>query len=262
MNLKKYFINELDFKKAKPLSKGVYLFNFSLLFILISLSIYFMFSNITYNFNWAQVYEYKQKFINGFIMTVVISFFALILSFIIGLFFAYAQNSKLIILRFFSRFYIEIIRGTPLLVQILIFFYVFANNLGFENRYIVGTVILAIFSGAYVCEIIRAAIESIEKEQFETSFSLGMSNYQMYRYIIFPQAFKRMLPSLTGQFASIIKDSSLLSIIAISEFTMNAQEVDSITYSTLESYIPLAIGYLILTYPISYYTKSLEKRIK
>jgi polar amino acid transport system permease protein len=262
LNLKKYFINELDFKKAKPLSKGVYLFNFSLLFILISLSIYFMFSNITYNFNWAQVYEYKQKFINGFIMTVVISFFALILSFIIGLFFAYAQNSKLIILRFFSRFYIEIIRGTPLLVQILIFFYVFANNLGFENRYIVGTVILAIFSGAYVCEIIRAAIESIEKEQFETSFSLGMSNYQMYRYIIFPQAFKRMLPSLTGQFASIIKDSSLLSIIAISEFTMNAQEVDSITYSTLESYIPLAFGYLILTYPISYYTKSLEKRIK
>ena len=221
-----------------------------------------MFSNITYNFNWAQVYEYKQKFINGFIMTVVISFFALILSFIIGLFFAYAQNSKLIILRFFSRFYIEIIRGTPLLVQILIFFYVFANNLGFENRYIVGTVILAIFSGAYVCEIIRAAIESIEKEQFETSFSLGMSNYQMYRYIIFPQAFKRMLPSLTGQFASIIKDSSLLSIIAISVFTMNAQEVDSITYSTLESYIPLAFGYLILTYPISYYTKSLEKRIK
>jgi polar amino acid transport system permease protein len=221
-----------------------------------------MFSSITYNFNWAHVYEYKQKFINGFFMTIVISFFALILSFIIGLFFAYAQNSKLIILRFFARFYIEIIRGTPLLVQILIFFYVFANNLGFENRYIVGTVILAIFSGAYVCEIIRAAIQSIEKEQFETSWSLGMTNYQMYRYIIFPQAFKRMLPALTGQFASIIKDSSLLSIIAISEFTMNAQEVDAITYSTLESYIPLAIGYLILTYPISYYTKNLENKIK
>ncbi|UTJ07280.1 amino acid ABC transporter permease [Arcobacter roscoffensis] len=221
-----------------------------------------MFANISYDFNWPQVYEYKQKFINGFIMTIIISFFALILSFIIGLFFAYAQNSKLIILRFFARFYIEIIRGTPLLVQILIFFYVFANNLGFENRYIVGTFILAIFSGAYVCEIIRAALQSIEKEQFETSLSLGMSNYQMYRYIIFPQAFKGMLPALTGQFASIIKDSSLLSIIAISEFTMNAQEVDAITYSTLESYIPLAIGYLMLTYPISYYTKRLEYNIK
>ena len=221
-----------------------------------------MFTNISYQFNWAHVYEYKQKFINGFIMTIIISFFALILSFIIGLFFAYAQNSKVIILRFFSRFYIEIIRGTPLLVQILIFFYVFANNLGFENRYIVGTFILAIFSGAYVSEIIRAAIQSIEKEQFETSLSLGMSNFQMYRYIIFPQAFKRMLPALTGQFASIIKDSSLLSIIAISEFTMNAQEVDAITYSTLESYIPLAVGYLLLTYPISYYTNKLEKDIK
>lgn len=221
-----------------------------------------MFANISYDFNWAHVYEYKQKFINGFIMTITISFFALILSFIIGLFFAYAQNSKLVILRFFARFYIEIIRGTPLLVQILIFFYVFANNLGFENRYIVGTFILAIFSAAYVCEIIRAALESIEKEQFETGLSLGMSNYQIYRYIIFPQAFKRMLPSLTGQFASIIKDSSLLSIIAISEFTMNAQEVDAITYSTLESYIPLAIGYLLLTYPISYYTNRLEKNIK
>ncbi|MGB5791963.1 amino acid ABC transporter permease [Poseidonibacter sp.] len=262
MNFKKLFINELTYKKDTSLSKGVYLFNFILLLFLIVIPIYFMFVNISYDFNWAQVYEYKQKFINGFLMTIIISAFALILSFIIGLFFAYAQNSKLILLRFFARFYIEIIRGTPLLVQILIFFYVFANNLGFENRYIVGTFILAIFSGAYVCEIIRAAIQSIEKEQFETGLSLGMSDYQLYRYIIFPQAFKRMLPALTGQFASIIKDSSLLSIIAISEFTMNAQEVDAITYSTLESYIPLAIGYLLLTYPVSYYTNKLEKNIK
>ncbi len=84
-----------------------------------------------------------------------------------------------------------------------------------------------------------------------------MTNYQMYAYVIFPQAFNRMLPALTGQFASIIKDSSLLSIISISEFTMNAQEVNAYTYSTLESYIPLAIGYLLLTYPISYYYKIL-----
>lgn len=221
-----------------------------------------MFSNVSYDFAWDSVFEYRQKFIDGFFMTILISIFALILSLIIGLFFAYAQNSKLIFLRFFARFYVEIIRGTPLLVQILIFFYVFANNLGFNNRYIVGIFILAIFAGAYVCEIIRAAIESIEVEQYETSISLGMTNYEMYRYIIFPQAFKRMLPALTGQFATIIKDSSLLSIISISEFTMNAQEVNAYTYSTLESYIPLAIGYLLLTYPISFYTNRLEKSIK
>ncbi|MEA1915648.1 MAG: amino acid ABC transporter permease [Campylobacterota bacterium] len=223
---------------------------------------YFMFTTVSYSFNFQGVWEYKQKFIDGFFMTIIISFFALILSFLIGLFFAYAQNSKIILLRFFARFYIEIIRGTPLLVQILIFFYVFASSLGLDNRYVVGVVILALFSGAYVSEIIRAAVYSVDKEQFETSLSLGMSNYQIYRYIIFPQAFKRMLPALTGQFASIIKDSSLLSIISISEFTMNAQEVNAYTYSTLESYIPLALGYLMLTYPISFYSSKLEKNIK
>ena len=221
-----------------------------------------MFIEVEYDFQWESVWSYRQKFIDGFLLTVVISFFALILSLLIGLFFTYGQNSKLILLRYFSRFYIEIIRGTPLLVQILIFFYVFANNLGFDNRYIVGTVILALFAGAYVTEIIRAGIQSIGIEQFESAKSLGFSQFQTYRYIILPQAYKRIIPSLTGQFASIIKDSSLLSIISIQEFTMNAQEVNAYTYSTLESYIPLAIGYLLLTYPISLYAKILETKMK
>jgi len=221
-----------------------------------------MFTAISYEFHWDTIYEYKQKFIDGFLMTIYISFFALILSLIIGVIFAYGQNSKFILFRFASRFYIEVIRGTPLLVQILIIFYVFANNLGFDNRYIVGTVILAMFSGAYVSEIVRAGIKSIHRGQYESAKSLGFSPFQSYMYIIFPQAYKRILPPLTGQFASIIKDSSLLSIISISEFTMNAQEVNAYTYSTLESYIPLAIGYLALTYPISFYAKRLELKMK
>ncbi|WP_294967143.1 amino acid ABC transporter permease, partial [Sulfurimonas sp.] len=182
-------------------------------------------------------------------------------SFFIGLFFAYGQNSKLILLRFISRMFIEVIRGTPLLVQILIFFYVFANALGLDNRYAVGIVILSLFAGAYISEIIRASIKSVENDQYESAIALGLSDWQMYRYTIFPQAFKRMLPPLAGQFASIIKDSSLLSIISVSEFTMNAQEVNAYTYSTLESYIPLAFGYLLLTYPISYYSSRLERKI-
>jgi len=216
-----------------------------------------MFTTISYDFYWYSIYEYRQKFIDGFLVTIYISFFALILSLILGIIFAYGQNSKFILLRFFSRFYIEVIRGTPLLVQVLIFFYVFANNLGFDNRYIVGTVILSMFSGAYVSEIIRAGVKSIDKGQYESAKSLGFTATKTYIYII-----KRILPPLTGQFASIIKDSSLLSIISISEFTMNAQEVNAYTYSTLESYIPLALGYLALTYPISYYAKILEKRMK
>lgn len=221
-----------------------------------------MFTSVSYNFDWESIYEYRQKFIDGFFMTIYISFFALILSLLIGVIFAYGQNSKLILLRFFSRFYIEIIRGTPLLVQILVFFYVFASNLGLDNRYVVGTLILAMFSGAYVSEIIRAGIQSIAKGQYESAKSLGFTAFQTYRYIIFPQAYKRIIPPLTGQFASIIKDSSLLSIISISEFTMNAQEVNAYTYSTLESYIPLAIGYLLLTYPISFWSKRLEIKMR
>jgi polar amino acid transport system permease protein len=244
------------------LAKKVYIFNLILLSLLVFISFYAVFASVSYNFNFESIWEYRQKFIDGFLMTIIISFFALILSFLIGLFFAFAQSSKIILLRFFARFYIELIRGTPLLVQILIFFYVFASALGLENRYVVGVVILALFSGAYVSEIIRAAIKSIDIMQFEAGASLGLSTFQVYRLIIFPQAFKIMIPSLTGQFASIIKDSSLLSIISISECTMNAQEVNSYTYSTLESYIPLAIGYLVLTYPVSLYSSRLEKNIK
>jgi len=233
-----------------------------MLCIIMGILFYVMFTTISYDFYWESIYEYRQKFIDGFLVTIYISFFALILSLVLGVIFAYGQNSKFILLRFFSRFYIEIIRGTPLLVQILIFFYVFANNLGFDNRYIVGTVILSMFAGAYVSEIIRAGVKSIDKGQYESAKSLGFTQTQSYMYIIFPQAYKRILPPLTGQFASIIKDSSLLSIISISEFTMNAQEVNAYTYSTLESYIPLALGYLALTYPISYYANRLEKKMK
>ncbi|MBL0686734.1 MAG: amino acid ABC transporter permease [Sulfurospirillum sp.] len=260
--LKDFFIQEIDQKKDIKTRKSVYIFNFLLLCSILGTLFYVMFTNISYDFYWKNIYEYKQKFIDGFLVTIYISSFALLLSLIIGTIFAYGQNSKFILVRFFSKFYIEIIRGTPLLVQILIFFYIFANNLGFNNRYVVGVVILSMFAGAYVSEIIRAGIKSIDKGQYESAKSLGFTPAQSYMYIIFPQAYKRMLPPLTGQFATIIKDSSLLSIISISEFTMNAQEVNAFTYSTLESYIPLGLGYLTLTYPISYYAHKLEKKMK
>jgi polar amino acid transport system permease protein len=220
----------------------------------------FSFNQLQYNFQWDSILAYKAKFIQGWFTTIIISIFALIVSFIVGVFFALAHRSRFLPLRFFSRLYVELIRGTPLLVQILVFFYVVADAFQIENRYIAGVLILAFFSGAYVSEVIRAGIESIEGAQLESARSLGFTRYQTYRYIIFPQVFKRILPPLAGQFVSLIKDSSLLSVIAVREFTMNAQEVNSFTFSTLESYLPLAFGYLILTYPISWLSKYLEKK--
>ena len=142
----------------------------------------------------------------------------------------------------------------------LIFYYVVAQSFHIENRYLVGVLTLSVFSGAYISEVIRSGIESVGQSQLDSARAIGLTTLQTYRYVIFPQAIRQMLPPLAGQFASLIKDSSLLSIVGISEFALNAQDVGSYTYSTLESYIPLAIGYLILTLPISLWTQSLERR--
>lgn len=256
MPLKNWFIHP----RGKPLPRLVLLWNLLLVSLAISALFFYVFQETAYDFHWSGVWEYRQKFIDGFGVTIVISLFALVLSILIGGVIAFGQQSSLILYRLFCKFYIETVRGTPLLVQILLFFYVFATAFGFENRYAVGIVIMALFSGAYVSEIIRAGIESIGKDQHEAALALNFSTYQKYRYVILPQAIRRIMPPLAGQFANLIKDSSLLSIISIREFTMNAQEVNAYTYSTLESYIPLAIGYLLLTYPISLYSKHLENK--
>lgn len=235
-------------------------FNIVLVILLITILCCFSFYRLEYDFNWQGVLKYRAKFVNGFLMTIIISFFALFFSMILGTLVALARRSNVLFIHYLSKFFVELIRGTPLLVQILIFFYVIANSFNLENRYILGILILAVFSGAYVSEIIRAGIESIEQSQIETAKSLGFTKFQKYRYIIIPQVVKIIMPALAGQFMSLIKDSSLLSIISISELTMNAQEVSSYTYSTLESYILLAIGYLMLTLPLSLLTKFLERK--
>jgi len=231
-------------------------------FLLLTFAFWFFFSQVKFTWGWGAVYAYRQKFLNGWLMTIVISAAAMLLSLLVGLFTAIAQRSRFLPLRYLARVYMEIIRGTPLLVQILIFFYVVADAFGINNRYVVGIIILAMFAGAYISEIIRAGIENIGESQLESSRAIGFTRSQTYRYVVFPQVIRQVLPPLAGQFASLIKDSSLLSIISVSEFTLNAQEVNSFTFSTLESYLPLAVGYLLLTLPISLWTKGLEKKYR
>jgi polar amino acid transport system permease protein len=184
------------------------------------------------------------------------------LSTVLGVITALARRSRLLLLRFAAIIYVELIRGTPLLVQILLFFYVLANAAHVDNRTVAGIVILGVFSGAYISEIVRAGIESIPRSQLDASRAIGFTPTQTYRFVVFPQALRRMLPPLAGQFISLIKDSSLLSVISISELTLNAEEVNSFTYGGLECYIPLAIGYLILTLPLSAATRWLERRFE
>jgi polar amino acid transport system permease protein len=223
---------------------------------------YFSFHQITYRWNWQGILNYRSTLLSGWLMTLFISIASLFLSTMIGIVFALARRSEILPLRYFSHIYVELVRGTPLLVQILVFFYVVADAFHVGNRYLVGVLILSFFSGAYISEIVRAGIESIGQSQLESAKAIGLTRPQTYRYVIFPQAIRLSLPPLVGQFVSLIKDSSLLSIIAVNEFTQAARDINSITYSTLECYIPLAIGYLILTMPISLWTRSLEKRLR
>lgn len=230
--------------------------------MLISLILWFSFSQVRFAWGWDAVYAYRAKFLAGWLMTVGLSVVALGMSLLIGLLTALAQRTTFLPLRYLARIYMEIIRGTPLLVQILIFFYVVADAFGLHNRYIVGVIILSMFSGAYISEIVRAGIESIGDSQLESARAIGFTRIQVYRFVIFPQVVRQVLPPLAGQFASLIKDSSLLSIISVSEFTLNAQEVNAFTFSTLESYLPLAAGYLLLTLPISLWSKRMETKFR
>lgn len=243
------------FFSHKNLTFWVQLFTLFLLFCGIS---FFVFYSQTYH--WEEVWKYRWLFVNGWITTVQISILNLFFSLFIGVFCALALRSGVFLLEVPIRIYIEVIRGTPLLVQILFFYYVVAHAIGIENRYVVGIITLSLFSGAYIAEIVRAGIENIRTSQLESAKAIGLSSGQTYRYIVFPQAIRQILPPLAGQFASIIKDSSLLSIIGINELTNTAQQINSATYSTLESFFPLAAGYLILTLPISMASKWMERR--
>jgi polar amino acid transport system permease protein len=233
-----------------------------LVFLLVALLCVFSFSQLTYAWNWGTVAKYENFFWRGWWNTLFISVLALLLSTFIGLVAALARRSGVLVLRALSRLYVEVIRGTPLLVQISFAFYVVADAFRFENRFIVGVVTLSFFTGAFISEIIRSGIESIGASQLESARAIGLTRFQTYRYVIFPQAIRMILPPLAGMFASLIKDSSLLSVISIGEFTWNAQQVAALTYSNFECYIPLAIGYLVLTLPITLWTQWLEKRTK
>jgi polar amino acid transport system permease protein len=255
----RYFVASNEPASTSPLWP-VRAFNFALAVLVVSLIFYLSFGHLAYHLRWNSIFQYRAVFLQGWLTTIGISICALVLSVVIGLLSALARRSGFLLLRYCATIYVELVRGTPLLVQILIFFYVVADALRVENRYVVGVLTLAFFSGAYISEIIRAGIEGVGKSQLESARAIGLTRGQTYRYVIFPQALRQTLPPLAGQFVSLVKDSSLLSIIGISEFTLNARTVNSMTFSALESYLPLAAGYLVLTLPISLWTRHLENR--
>lgn len=189
-------------------------------------------------------------------ISIISIFFAIIIGIITGIF----RISNNPLLKKLTVTYIELIRGTPLLVQIFIFYF-FIGTVLHLDRFTAGVAALSVFAGAYIAEIVRAGIQSIPKGQMEAARSLGMNYYQAMRYIILPQALKRTLPPMAGQFISLIKDSSLVSVISITDLTKAGREVVTSTFSPFEVWFTVAFLYLILTSGLSFLVQLLERKL-
>ena len=195
----------------------------------------------------------------GLWVTIWISFVSGFVGLVIGLITGLCRISKNPALRGLAVLYIELIRGTPLLVQIFIFYFFIGTVLNLD-RTVAGIGALALFVGAYTAEIIRAGIQSIPKGQSEAARSLGMSAAETMIHIVLPQAFKRVLPPLAGQFISLIKDSSLVSVIAITDLTKSGREIITASFATFEIWFTVAILYLLVTSVLSQLLFWLERR--
>ncbi len=227
-----------------------------------------------YIYDGESVAEYNEwkpgLLVIGLWITLKISVIATIAGVIIGIIGGLTRISSNPALKWLTIVYVELIRGSPLMVQILIWYFVLgtvindvlaAYGIGRLPAFWYGAASLACFAGAYVTEIVRAGIQSIHRGQTEAARSLGMSYTQSMRYIILPQALRRILPPLAGQFISLIKDSSLLGIIAIRELTKAAREIVTASLQPFEVFLLLGLLYLVLTFSLSMLVQYMEKRM-
>ncbi len=208
----------------------------------------------------------RYKYIlEGLLNTVVMAFFAVIIGIILGLIVSiirndYEVNKKHKILNFISKMYVEIIRGTPVILQLMIIYYVIFKSVNI-NIILVGIIAFGINSGAYVSEIIRSGIKSIDKGQMEAGLSLGLKYKQVMKLIVLPEAFKNILPSLGNEFITLLKETSVGAYIGIIELTKSGDIIASRTYDYFFPLIIVALVYLILTLSLSKMVNVMERRL-
>jgi len=196
-------------------------------------------------------------------VTIQITVLSTAIGFVIGLIVGVARISNLRLLRMLAEVYVEFFRGTPLLVQIFLFYFALPVITGQRiDPFIAAISACGINSGAYVAEIFRAGIQSVDDGQMEAGRSLGMTWLQTMRYIIVPQAFKRVIPPLGNEFIAMLKDSSLVSVIGFEELTRRGQLIIAKTYGSFEIWMSVAVIYLVMTLTISRFVAYLERRYR
>ncbi|GFH43119.1 glutamate ABC transporter permease [Lactococcus hodotermopsidis] len=220
-------------------------------------------------------FEFVGKFLpyfnDGLIITLMISACVVLIGTLLGTLIALAKLSKIHVLRWLANIYIEIFRGTPMLVQIMIGFQLLGKiplpefQLGILtedlSRLVPGIIVLSMNSGAYVAEIVRGGINAVPKGQTEAAYSLGIRPTATMFKVILPQAIRNILPALGNEFVTIIKDSSLLATIGVMELYNGAQTTSSTTYQSLSPWLLVAVYYFVVTFITSRLINLLEKKL-
>ncbi len=250
------------------------LFDISQFLLLMGLVFWFFSSSVQemgYNWQWYQIPRYLYiwdeggftagPLLLGMGVTLKISGISLLLAFAIGMLTALLRLSNSLPGRVLARLYLEVSRNTPLLIQLFFIYFVMGPILGLD-RFWAAVLSLSLFEGAYASEIFRSGIISVEKGQWDASHSLGLSFKQAYRFIVLPQALRRILPPLASQAISLIKDSALVSTIAVYDLTMEAQALISETFLTFELWFTVALMYLGITVVLSFLVSFMEKRMQ
>lgn len=200
-------------------------------------------------------------FLKGAQWTLIISLAAVVLGVFFGSILAMLKRSKIKVLSFIASAYIEVVRGTPLLLQIFIVYYGLSNIIKIGELPAV-IMALSLNSGAYVSELIRAGIEAVDKGQMEAARSLGMSESMAMRLIVIPQAIKNILPAIGNEFVAIIKESSMASTLGVAELMFGAKVVSSKSFNYTETLIMSAVFYFIMTFSLGRLVKYFERRLK
>lgn len=203
--------------------------------------------------------EYQYYFLQGIGYTLFLSFFSVLLGLTLGVVMALAKMSKKKFLNRLAAVYIEIIRGTPLLVQVFIIYY---NGVIEMGPIVAGIIALSLNSSAYTAEIVRAGIQAVDKGQMEASRSLGMTAGMAMKEVILPQAIKNILPALGNEFIVVIKESAVISIIGVGELMRQTNIVRGITFRQLEPLILVAVIYFVMTFSLSKLMGRVERRLK
>jgi polar amino acid transport system permease protein len=207
------------------------------------------------------IFQYLPVLLQGLLITLQIAAIGCCIGLILGTTLALMQTSTNKLLRIFVTSYVIIIRGTPMLLQILIFSYCLLPYIGITSNLWTAIIAIGLNSAAYISQVIRSGISSIGTGQIEAAHVLGFSKIATIRYIVLPQALRTTLPALGNEFVTLIKDSALASVIGVAELTKQANFVKSKTFDAITVYFAIAILYLIMTSAISLLVAYLEKRM-